>query len=240
MKEYRSEMKLAKCFLISVGLFFIFIFAGLTSEADVNYELTYSDPAGDVLDYNETWHLNGTVDKYPQIDLKWLKSYNDTYGNVVLRLEVKKNQVIEKSNYTRYAFRIFTSQDNSTGYNVTYKNGTTTITDFNNTIEDDLTAETSIIFDSGEVLLVNISKDNYLNNTSHFNIDAYTWKEAGNHTYIDYVSEIPGHPGETGNVVDNGTSGSHDDWMLWLLLLILLIIIVIIIVIAVLKHTNRI
>lgn len=238
MKEYRLKGRFVKCFLITVGLFFIILLSGLKSKADVNYELTFQDPAGDVLDYNETWHLNGTVDIYPQIDLKWLKSYNDTDGNVVLRLEVKNNQVIEKSNYTMYVFRIFTSADNSTGYNVTYKNGSTTITNFNNTIEDDLTAETSIILDNGEVLLVNISKNDYLNNTSHFNIDAHTWKEAGNHTYIDYVSEIPGHPGETGDVVDQ----VHEDILLspWLLLIILLIIIVIIIVIAVLKLTNKI
>ena len=59
-------------------------------------------------------------------------------------------------------FRIFTNEDNSTGYNVTYMNETTTITSFNYTIEDDLTAETSIENENGEILIVEISKNNYL------------------------------------------------------------------------------
>ena len=111
-----------KSLLIVIGLICIVVTLGFTSGANVNYELEYQDPAGDVLDYNETWHMNGTVDIYPYIDLKWLKSYNDTIGNVVLRLEVKNNQVLEKSNETKYVFRILTSEDNSTGYNITYKN----------------------------------------------------------------------------------------------------------------------
>ena len=236
MIKHSSAKNKVKSLLIAFCLLSILTLIGITSRADLVYEVTYQDPAGDVLDYNGTWHLVGSVDTHPYIDIKWLKSYEDTSGNVVLRLEVKNSQIIEKSNITKYVFRIVTKVDNSTGYNVTYKNGTTTITNFNNTIEYDLTAETSIIDDSGEVLLVNISKIDYLGNIPYFNIDAYTWKEAGNHTYIDYVSEVPGHPGETGNIVD--TTGNSSD-ILWPLIAIVLIIIVLIIVVVVLKDKNK-
>jgi hypothetical protein len=164
----------------------------------VDYEIDYPDPAGDVLKFNESWSQVGTVETQPQIDIKWLRSANDTLGNVVLRMEFKNNLVIEKSNETRYVFRIFTSQDNSTGYNVTYQNETTIIINFNHTMEEDITSNTSVIDDNGEILLVEISKNKYLDNNSYFNLDAFTWKEQGNMTYIDYNSEIPGHPGETG------------------------------------------
>ena len=40
--------------------------------ADVNFEFDYQDPAGDVLEFNETWYEAGTVDTQPQIDIKWL------------------------------------------------------------------------------------------------------------------------------------------------------------------------
>lgn len=243
MAIYSLKADHVKYILIIACLFCITLILGFTSAADVEYELTYQDPAGDVLDYNETWHLQeDDDDPYPQIDLKWLKSYNDTYGNVILRLEVRNNQIIEKSNNTRYVFRIFTKEDNSTGYNVTYMNETTTITSFNNSIEEDLTAETSIINENGEILLVKISKNDYLNDTPYFNIDAFTWKEEGNHTFIDYISEIPGHPGETADIVDNGDSDTDDEGILGMLcsqlfiVLIILAIIVIIIIIVLLKR----
>jgi len=240
MKKYSQKAKPVKYLLIAIVMLCVILISMYKSFADVNYELDYQDPAGDVLEYNQTWHLKGTVDIYPYIDLKWLKSNSDADGNVVLRLEVKNNQIIEKSNLTSYVFRIFTTANNSTGYNVTYKNGTTTITDFDNTIEDDLTAETSIINDNGEVLLVNISKTYYLSNAVHFNIDAFTWKETGNHTYIDYISAVPGHPGATSDVVDGvPDTGLPIPW--WLLLIIVLVIIVgIVVIVIVLRNSGRI
>ncbi|MEE9150300.1 MAG: hypothetical protein V3U20_00510 [Thermoplasmata archaeon] len=207
---------------------------------EVDYDLPpYQDPAGDVLEFNETWSNLGKVETQPQIDIKWLESSNDTLGNVVLRLEFKNNQVIEISNETKYVFRIFTKEDNSTGYNVTYLNGSATISNFNNTIEEDMTANISIINYKGEVLDVKVSKNRYLSNITYFNIDAHTWKEHGNHTYIDYVSEIPGHPGETGTVVDQDNGDSKEDKGLlgflcsipWILLIVIIIIIIVIIII---------
>jgi hypothetical protein len=231
-----------KIWFVGIGIFSLFLFLLISSSfvlADVDYEMDYQDPAGDVLKFNESWSQVGTVETQPQIDIKWLRSSNDTQGNVVLRLEFKNNQVIEKSNETRYVFRVFTSQDNSTGYNVTYKNETTIITDFNNTLKEEITNSTSIIDDNGEVLLVEISKNKYLDNISYYNIDAFTWKEQSNMTYIDYVSEIPGHPGETGTVVDQGNGesdvekGLFDDLCSIPLILIIVVIIIIVIIILV-------
>ena len=242
MRTCPFKVKHIECSIIVVGLLFIVLISGFTSMADAEYELTYQDPAGDVLEINETWHSLGSVDTYPQIDLKWLKSYNDTQDNVVLRMEVRNNQIIEKSNNTRYVFRIFTKEDNSTGYNVTYLNETTTITSFNNTIEEDLTSETSVINDKGEVLLVKISKNDYLNNISYFNIDGFTWKEEGNNTFIDYVSVVPGHPGETADIVDNEDDDTNNDNGIFgmlcsnFILILIIFAVIIIITIVILKR----
>ena len=225
-------------------IFLVFIVAIIGNVyAEVNYEFDYQDPAGDVLDFNETWHNIGTVDSEPRIDLKWLRSSSDIQGNVELRMEFKNNQIIEQSNDTKYVFRIFTSQDNSTGYNITYINGSATISNFNNTLNEDMTANMTIFDDQGEVLVVIISKARYLDNITYFNVDAFTWKEKENHTFIDYVSEVPGHPGETGTVVD-GENGDteEDEGLLGLLcslpgmLCIAALIIIIVVVVILLKR----
>ncbi len=238
----RSKKKLM---IAGLGFFYLlplFLVIPNMVLAEVDYEIDYQDPAGDVLEFNESWSQVGVVETQPQIDLKWLRSSNDTQGNVVLRMEFKNNQIIEKSNETRYVFRIFTSQDNSIGYNVTYQNETAIITNFNNTLEENITISTSIIDDNGDVLLVEISKIKYLDNITYFNIDAFTWKEQGNMTYIDYVSEIPGHPGETGDVVDQRNGESEDEKGLFddlcgipLVLIIVVIIILVIIILVYLK-----
>jgi hypothetical protein len=213
--------------------------------ADVGYELTYQDPAGDVLKFNETWTNQGSVDSESQIDLKWLKSSNDTLGNVSIRMEFKNNQVIEESNETKYVIRIFTSQDNSTGYNITYKKGSSMISSFDNITQEDMTSNTSKIQDKGEVLVVKVSKSRYLHNISHFNIDAYTWKEHDDLTYIDYVSEIPGHPEDTGSVVDQEDKDPKEEkgfleGICPLPTIIILAILIVIIIVIVILWKNRI
>ncbi len=227
---------------VGLGIFFVLICLNALNPvvADVDYELSYSDPAEDVVKFNETWSNLGTVGTQSLIDIKWLRSLNETQDTVLLRMEFKNNLVLEMSNETKYVFRIFTSSDNSTGYNITYINGSAVISNFQNTLSEDMTSNTSVIDDNGEVLLVEISKDKYLTNITYFNLDGFTWKEQGNHTYIDYVSEIPGHPGETGTVVDqdNGDpkeeKGLLGDMCGIPLIFILIIIIVIIIVIVIL------
>jgi hypothetical protein len=204
--------------------------------AEVDYDLTYQDPAGDVLRFNETWTEKGTVDSQWKIDIKWLRSEDET-GNVSLRMEFKNNQVIEESNETKYVFRIFTGYDNSTGYNITFRNSTCFISDFNETSSEDMTSNTTIIDDNGEVLIVKVSKTRYLMNITHYNIDGFTWKEQGNETFIDYVSEIPGHPADTGTVVEQEEDPEEEEGLLDMIcglpyLLTLLILIVVIIIIA--------
>jgi hypothetical protein len=214
------------------------IFSSGIVSADLVYELDYQDPAEDVLEFNETWSKQEDVKTQPQIDLKWLRSSNDTSDNVTIRMEFKNDQVIEISNDTKYVIRIFTSSDNSTGYNITYINGSSTILSFDNVTREDMTSNTSIIDDKkGEVLEVKVSKNRYLNNITYYNIDAFTWKETSNRTYIDYISEIPGHPADTGTVVDQEDEESQKEEgildtlcsMTWLLILIILIIIIVII-----------
>jgi hypothetical protein len=224
------------CLILLILLQFI-IFSSCLVSAEVEYEFDYQDPAGDVLEFNETWSNVGTVDSQSQIDMKWLRSSNDTSDNVTIRMEFRNNQVIEISNDTKYVIRIFTSQDNSTGYNITFINGSTTILSFDNTTLEDMSSNTSIINDKGEVLVVKVSKDKYLNNISYYNIDAFTWKETQNRTYIDYISEIPGHPADTGTVVDQENEDSKEEQGIfdnlcsipWIIILVILIIIIIVI-----------
>jgi hypothetical protein len=239
------EVEIMLLFRRNIGSVYIIIFlvsqllliTAFSVIAQVDYDLTYQDPAGDVLRFNETWTEKGTVDSQSKIDIKWLRS-EEIPGNVSLRMEFKNNQVIEESNETKYVFRIFTSQDNSTGYNITYRNGTSVISDFNETFQEDMTSNTTIIDDNGEVLIIRVSKTRYLANITHYNIDGFTWKEHGNETFIDYVSEIPGHPADTGTVVDQEEDDSkEEEGLLDMLcgipyLLILVILIVVIIVIA--------
>jgi hypothetical protein len=234
----------SKGYVIPTTLIFLVILLHTVNDcayAEANYEIDFQDPAGDVLEFNETWHEKETVDSQPQIDIKWLRSANDTLGNVVLRMEFRNHQTIEIANETIYAFRIFTSSDNSTGYNITYQNGSAVISNFNHTLEENITSNISIVYDKGEVLLVHISKNRYLSNITHFNIDAYTWKEQQNSTYIDYVSEIPGHPGATGTVLEEDGGDSEDDSDILgllctiqfiLIAVVILVIIIIIVIIA--------
>jgi uncharacterized protein YlzI (FlbEa/FlbD family) len=206
--------------------------------AQVDYDLDpYQDPAGDVWRFNETWTNKGKVDYQDSIDIKLLDS-NEVPGNVSLRMEFKNKQVIEQANETKYVFRIFTRQDNSTGYNITYINGTSFISDFNETFSENMTSNTTIIDINGEILIVKVSIDRYLSNISYYNIDGFTWKEQGNDTFIDYVSEIPGHPADTGTVVEQEEDDpKEEEGLLDMLcgipyLLILVILVVVIIVIA--------
>jgi len=211
------------------------------AHADVDFETDYQDPAEDVIEFNETWSNVGFAVGQDQVDIKGLESENDTSGNVVLTLDLKGKSKIEMSNQTKYVFRIFTSQDNSTGYNITFINGTAKITNWNNTVEDDITINASTA-DDDELLVVEVSKNKYLSNITYFNIDAYTWMEEWNRTFIDYVSEIPGHPGQTGDVVDQEDGESDDEKGFFddlcgipLILIIVVIIIIVIIILVYLK-----
>ncbi|UCE36496.1 MAG: hypothetical protein JSW00_13385 [Thermoplasmata archaeon] len=213
---------------------------------EVNFDLPpYQDPAGDVIEFNETWSNVGFAEGQDQLDIKWLESKNDTLGNVVLTMDLKGKNKIEISNQTKYVFRISTSQDNSTGYNITFINGTTKITNLNGTIEDDITINTSTT-DDGEVLKVEISKIKYLSNITYYYIDAYTWKEEWNRTFIDYVYEIPGHPGEISPVIDgedgdggDGGGDKGDDGACLLPLILIAVIIIIVVIILLIYLKNR-
>jgi hypothetical protein len=228
-----------------VGLCYLIILLSLMAAtcivtAEVNYEFAYQDPAGDVLELNETGSELGTVATQQHLDIKWLRGENDTHGNVILRLEFKSKENIEVSNITKYVFRIFTSEDNSTGYNITYQNGSAIISNFNNTFEENMTSNISIIPGNGEVLTVKVLKSKYLGDIEYFNVHAFTWKEMGNRTYHDYVSELTGHPGQT-DIVD-GNDSAEEEGILdtlcanWLLILILVFIIIVIITVIVLKR----
>jgi len=165
------------------------------AQATVNYTFEHQDPAGDVQKYNAT--LNGTAsDDFEGLDIKHLTSDNDG-DDLVINLDLKAKEKFRLEDGTKYVFRILTSPDNSTGYNITFKNGTTTMNSF--TLEGngstvDLSADQTFIKDKGdEAMELRISISTYLVNISHYGLDSYSMKVTHNATYLDYISELPGH-----------------------------------------------
>ncbi|MCK5562403.1 MAG: hypothetical protein KAJ51_17515, partial [Thermoplasmata archaeon] len=57
-----------------------------------------------------------------------------------------------------------------------------------------------------------ISIEKYLDRIFYFGLDAYSIRVTGNATYLDYISELPGHPEYVSPVVeaDEGLDGGDD------------------------------
>jgi hypothetical protein len=184
------------------------------------------------------------------LDIKWINSKEDGKGNVVLSMDLKsKNKFINHEN-TKYVFRILTSSDNSTGYNITYSNGTAkmnSFTDSGNGSVVDLTDKVSFSIDRGdEKMDIHISKALYLPDITYYNLDAYSMQIFKNSTLLDYISELPGHPeyvnpeveeaedlDKNENDGDNSNSGEDKETssVLWLGLIAVIVIVVIIVII---------
>lgn len=185
------------------------------------YVLEYQDPAGDVLKFNAT--INGEAVDDPEVealDIKWIYSEADGQGNVILKIDLKSKLKFINEDETKYVLRILTRADNKTGYNITYTNQTATLVPFspqgNGTAVDYIS---SITFDQNrgdEMMVVTISISEYLNNITYFNTDAYSMTILDNATFLDYTSELPGHPEyvdpnvESGENLDDGADSDSD------------------------------
>lgn len=236
-------------YLAITGCIFILCFNPSIAQnrAPVNFTFDHQDPAGDVLKFNAT--LNGTpIDdpSFEALDIKWVYANKDMIGNIVLKMDLKAKNKFINEDETKYVFRILTTSDNSTGYNITYKNETANLVPFSplgNGTPIDIFDNLSFIQDRGDELMeITISVSKYLTDISHFSLDAYSMKIIDNATYLDYISELPGHPeyvnpeveeGEnldTGNTEDNKeTVEEGAPFIFWLAILIIVIILFVVV-----------
>ena len=99
---------------------------------------------------------------------------------------------------TKYVFRILTAEDNSTGYNITYNNRTAIMNSFSpagNGTKVNIIANVTFVQDKGDDMMeITISISKYIGNISYYGFDAYSMMVTHNATYLDYISELPGHP----------------------------------------------
>jgi hypothetical protein len=170
-----------------------------TSAQTSSFTFDHQDPAGDVLIYNAT--ENGTPvtnSFYEPLDIKWLYSEKDGLGNVLLTMDLKSKNKFFNRDDTKYVVRIITTPDNSTGYNITYINQSTILKPFSlagNGTSVDFSTNVSFNHEKGdEMMVVRVRISTYLSDTEHYWLDAYSMMNATNATYLDYISELPGHP----------------------------------------------
>jgi hypothetical protein len=187
------------------------------AQGGINFTFEHQDPAEDVLKYNMT--LNGTPsDDFEGLDLKWLNS-EKVGDDLVIELDLKAKEKFRIENGTKYVLRILTSPDNSTGYNITYRNGTTIMNSFAqgaNGTSEDISSNVSFVREKGdEAMEITVSITDHLVNITHYGLDAYSMKVTHNATYLDYISELPGHPEyvnpDVADEEDLPTNGGGDD-----------------------------
>jgi hypothetical protein len=218
----------------------------------------HQDPAGDVLKFNAT--ENGTTATDPffdPLDIKWLYSEEDGNGNVLITTDLKaKNHFFNRED-TKYVFRILTSKDNSTGYNITYKNGTAVMNSFSpakNGSKTNIDANVTFVKDKGdEIMEITISISKYLSDIDYYGLDAYSMMVLPNATYLDYISELPGHPEYVSPDVKesedlNGSGDAEDDeddsdnnatfFIVVIMIIVIIIIVVMVILIWLLKRSK--
>jgi len=186
-----------------------------------SFVFDHQDPAGDVLKFNAT--ENGTTATepfYDPLDIKWLYSEEDGTGNVLITTDLKAKNKFFNRDDTKYVFRILTAEDNSTGYNITYNNRTAIMNSFSdagNGTKINIDANVTFVQDKGdEMMEITIDISKYLDNITYYGLDAYSIMVTANATYLDYISELPGHPEYVSPDVKesedlNGGEGDGDD-----------------------------
>lgn len=252
-------MQLSKLWFILVLISLIIVIFN-TSWAQVpdaqKFVFDHQDAAGDVLKYNATINGEPVADEpeMDSLDFKWVHSEADGIGNVVLTMDLKAKNKFLNEDETKYVFRLLTSPDNSMGYNITYQNNSATLMPFTskgNGTTVNIFPNIAFNRDKGdEMMVITISIEKYLNNITHFDVDAYSMKITNNATYLDYISELPGHPEyvnpevESGEDLDGGSgdSGANDSdssTPIFIGLGIVLIVVILLVVIIILWLSKK-
>jgi hypothetical protein len=244
------KIKAVSLIIILIASIFIICSNPATSQAP-SFVFEHQDPAGDVLKFNAT--ENGTTATgafFEPLDIKWLYSEEDGTGNVLITTDLKAKNKFFNRDDTKYVFRILTAEDNSTGYNITYNNRTAIMNSFSpagNGTKVNIDANVTFVQDKGdEMMEITIEISKYLDNISYYNLDAYSMMVTSNATYLDYISELPGHPEyvspsvkESEDLNGDGDSGDEDDdsdnnaAIFFAIIMVVVIIIVIVIVLLI-------
>ena len=162
----------------------------------VSFDLSYTDPASDVVEFwtsNMTPVLtdgNLTMSPFPDsVNMLHLTSSNAS-ADVVLTMQVKGT--IANLDNTSYQIRLYTRQDNATHFAVTHVNRTTTLaSNATGFVPIDLSGSTTIVQDT---LSVRVAKSR-LGTITAWEIDATASETEAVYTYVDYGWRIPGNPG---------------------------------------------
>lgn len=176
------------------------ILMGTAAGAEVDLTFDHQDPSGDVMKYNATLDGVNAEDEpgVDSLDIKWVYTELDGRGNLVLTMDLKAKSKFLNENSAKYVFRLITTADDRTGYNITYSNGSCELAPFSavgNGTSVDIMDKVSFEKDKGnEMLNIEVPVVEYLHNISYFNVDAYSMRVLDNATYLDYISELPGHP----------------------------------------------
>ena len=222
-----------------------------------SFVFEHQDPAGDVMMFNATENGTTTAEAfYDALDIKWLYSEEDGNVNVLITTDLKAKNKFFNRDDTKYVFRILTAEDNRTGYNITYSNRTAIMNSFSpagNGTKINIMANVTFNQDKGdEMMEITISISKYLSNISHYDLDAYSMMTRSNATYLDYISELPGHPEyvnpevkESENL-DGGDDGKEDDdtdnnasiFFAVIMVVVIVIIVVVVLMIWLIKRSR--
>ena len=206
---------------------------------DINFDLSYSDPASDV-----TWvYENGTTEMRndpKDVNIKWLRSELQPDNETIkLPIEVSSPGVIRTDNITAYQVNIYPTDGNDTHFIVNYSDGTcklrtnTSATFINESVEYSIS-------DSKLDYFVNLYE---LGNITYYNIDATAeTREYENETVgwvlkKDFGWEISGSPGSTpddeldeeeGGLLDISSSLCISGIILAIILVVIVVIIIVV------------
>ena len=189
MKALLAGVLLSSLIVLACG-------TGLVSA--VSFDLSYTDPASDVVEFwtsNMTPVLtdgNLTLSPFPDsVNMLHLTSSNAS-ADVLLTMQVKGT--IANLDNTSYQIRLYTRQDNATHFAVTHVNRTTTLaSNATGFVPVDLSASTTIVQDT---LSVRVAKSR-LGIITAWEIDATATETGAVYAYVDYGWRIPGNPGST-------------------------------------------
>ncbi len=231
-------MKALAAAAIVMGFVALAASAGIASA--VSFDLSYSDPASDVVKLwtsNMTPVLtpsgNQTLSPFPDsVNFLRLASANAS-ADVKLTAQVKGN--IAKLDNTSYEIRVYTRQDNTSHFIATYVNGTTTLTsNATGFVPVDISGS-AFITSTGpnptlkNTLQVNLSKS-LLGTVTSWNIDATAKQTGPTYTYEDFIWEVPGNPGST--PTPPPTSSGLPSWIWFAVIPVVLAIVAVIVLMA--------
>jgi hypothetical protein len=217
-------MKIRALSIILILITGIFIVSSNNASSQLpSFVFEHQDPAGDVLKFNAT--VNGTPTTeafYDSLDIKWLYSEDDGTGNLMITTDLKSKSKFFNRDDTKYVFRILTSEDDSTGYNITYNNRNAVMNSFSpagNGSKINIDVNVTFTQEKGDELMeITVSISKYLSDITFYRLDAYSMMVTSNATYLDYISELPGHPEyvdpevkETEDLDDGDPESDEDD-----------------------------